>query len=238
MSKNKEIYELYIKNFCKFKMIYKIIANNDKIRIFGKIFVNNNKEKCLILYNDKIFPLKECFVNEDIKSGNKLEIILIVFEFIYDISYMIYDCDSLEKFLIGEDKTIDMLENLREKDEGFVFNLSSSSEKESRDFFEKNEFYNTELFSEIKHITPSDIFYTSQTPDNLIIKDLQYMFDGCLSLKYLSDISNWKTNNVLNMNHLFCNCVSLISLPEISNWNIKNVNNMSSIFYACKMEYL
>ena len=149
MSKNKEIYELYIKNFCKFKMIYKIKANNDKIRIFGKIFVNNNKEKCLILYNDKIFPLKEYFVNEDIKNSNKLEIILIVFEFIYDFSYMFYDCDSSEKFLIGEDKTIDMLENLRGKDEESIFNLNSSSEKVEI-FFEKNEFYNAELFQKLK----------------------------------------------------------------------------------------
>ena len=52
------------------------------------------------------------------------------------------------------------------------------------------------------------------------------MFAGCTSLISLPDISNWKTNNIENMNALFYNCSSLKSLPEISKWNINNVNDI------------
>jgi len=43
------------------------------------------------------------------------------------------------------------------------------------------------------------------------------MFAGCTSLISLPDISNWKTNNIKNMNGLFYNCSSLKALPDISN---------------------
>ena len=42
------------------------------------------------------------------------------------------------------------------------------------------------------------------------------MFNGCISLESLPDISNWNTGNITHMNFLFNNCSSLISLPDIS----------------------
>ena len=35
---------------------------------------------------------------------------------------------------------------------------------------------------------------------------MSYMFEDCISLKSLPDISNWNTNNVTNMSGMFCNC--------------------------------
>jgi len=32
------------------------------------------------------------------------------------------------------------------------------------------------------------------------------MFEGCTSLISLPDISNWNTQNIINMTDLFCNC--------------------------------
>ena len=49
------------------KIVYRF-NNNDKIRIFGKIFVNNNKDKCKIIYNDIEYDLKEYL--EDIDNNN------------------------------------------------------------------------------------------------------------------------------------------------------------------------
>lgn len=42
-------------------MKYNLNLFVDKIRIFGQNFVKNNKDKYLIIYEDKIFPLKEYF---------------------------------------------------------------------------------------------------------------------------------------------------------------------------------
>ena len=47
----------------------------------------------------------------------------------------------------------------------------------------------------------------------------------------LPDISDWKTENVINMNSMFYDCKSLTSLPDISKWNIGKVKSMSYMFY-------
>jgi len=45
------------------------------------------------------------------------------------------------------------------------------------------------------------------------------MFYNCSSLKNLPDISEWKTDNVTDMNSMFCKCSSLIKFPNIIKWN-------------------
>ena len=63
--------------------------------------------------------------------------------------------------------------------------------------------------------------------------DISLMFAGCTSLIYLPDISNWNTQNITDMYGLFYNCSSLKELPDISKWNINNVNALSGLFYGC-----
>ena len=65
-----------------------------KIKIFGKYFVNNNKNKCKIIINDKENELIEEY---NIKDNNKkkLEIKLIGIDKISDMSYMFDGCSSL-----------------------------------------------------------------------------------------------------------------------------------------------
>ena len=41
------------------------------------------------------------------------------------------------------------------------------------------------------------------------------MFYNCKSLKFISDISYWNTNNATDMKKLFYNCTSLLSLPNL-----------------------
>ena len=65
------------------------------------------------------------------------------------------------------------------------------------------------------------------------VTDMNNMFSECSSLKSLPDISNWKTNKVINMSIMFCECSSLISLPDINKWNTSNVTNLSRMFYKC-----
>ena len=58
------------------------------------------------------------------------------------------------------------------------------------------------------------------------------IFASCKSLKGLPDISEWKTNNVKNIECLFQNCSSLVYIPSISKWNIKT-NKINNIFEGC-----
>ena len=59
------------------KIIYLIDEDDDKINIFGANFVKNNKDKCIIIYKDMLFPFEEYFYINDIeKNDEKLEILL------------------------------------------------------------------------------------------------------------------------------------------------------------------
>ena len=40
------------------------------------------------------------------------------------------------------------------------------------------------------------------------------MFDNCISLLSIPDISNWNTNNVQDMNHMFDNCRVNLNIPN------------------------
>ena len=92
------------------------------------------------------------------------------------------------------------------------------------------------------------------------IKDLSYMFSGCLSLDSIEgfeklntkniisfshlfsfckvssipDISNWDTSNVRYMDNMFLHCINLKSIPNISKWNTSKLMNISYLFADCR----
>ena len=53
--------------------------------------------------------------------------------------------------------------------------------------------------------------------------DISGMFKNCISIKDLDFLSEWKLNNIenLNMSQLFYGC-SKLKIPNLINWNIKN----------------
>ena len=57
------------------------------------------------------------------------------------------------------------------------------------------------------------------------------MFLHCINLISI-DLSNFNTENVLDMSYLFYNCISITSI-DVSNFNTKNVYNMSEMFDNC-----
>ena len=59
------------------------------------------------------------------------------------------------------------------------------------------------------------------------------MFDHCISLSKLPDISKWDTSSVTKMTYMFKNCESLTELPDFSDWNTSNVENTSEMFNDC-----
>ena len=58
------------------------------------------------------------------------------------------------------------------------------------------------------------------------------MFSFCESLTNIN-LSNLNTQNVTDMNHMFSNCISLTNI-DLSNFNTQNVINMSDMFSDCE----
>ena len=67
---------------------------NSYIKIFGDKFVENNKDKYIMIINDKEYTLSS-YINKDIIKNESLEIKLKGIETITDMSYMFYDCNKL-----------------------------------------------------------------------------------------------------------------------------------------------
>ena len=74
---------------------YKITSNKTRIWIFGYRFVENNKGKCFIIFEDKEFELTSYFKLKNNVNNNILKIILIGINNVTDMSKMFFDCSSL-----------------------------------------------------------------------------------------------------------------------------------------------
>ena len=181
------------------------VKNNDKIKLFGKKFIENNKNNCKIRVDNKVYNIVESIkVNRNI-NRDIIEIKLIIEKKMTNISYMFGDsinngCNALI--------SLPDICNLDTKD---VTNMSSL-------FIGCNSLF---LISDISKW------------DTESVTDMSSMFYHCKSLKSLPDISKWNTSNVTNMSNMFSYCISLSRLPDISKWNTEKVTNMSSLFNNC-----
>ena len=206
---------------------------DNKMKIFGKKFVENNKDNCVLIINDKEMPLSEFYIlkKNDLKN-NELEIKLKQKKTITDMSFM-FHADSSEPSIY-----LSSIVDISNWNTSFVTDMS-------------NLFGNCTLLSSIPDISNwetinltniSNLFYhcTSLTSLPDISKwtienvtNMSYMFYDCKSITNLPDISVWDTSKVTDMRGIFCNCSSLTTLPDISKWNTENVNNMSGMFHHC-----
>ena len=104
-----------------FKMIYQIDNKDDNLRILGKDFVKNNKNKCKLIVENRKLKLTESIPKKEIKN-NMLSIKMILGKDICNARFMFKDCISLlkclnfnneEKFqLIDEDNIIKTKEDI------------------------------------------------------------------------------------------------------------------------------
>ena len=81
--------------------------SEEEIRIFGKNFAVNNKDKFIILYENKIFfQYKEYFPKKYMNIDNieRLEIYLIAFDKISNVSYMFDKCSALEELIFNKNE--------------------------------------------------------------------------------------------------------------------------------------
>ena len=49
---------------------------------------------------------------------------------------------------------------------------------------------------------------------------MSQMFDGCIALHFIYDVSNWNTKQLTNMSYMFHRCTSLKRLNDIEKWDV------------------
>ena len=227
-------------------------GNLNVFRIFGKEFVKNNKKNCRIIYNNKIYELKEYLkdIDKEYKNKNLINLKLIIINDIINMSKIFYECYHL--LSISEYSKKKNNQNIIILNDNFlVYNLDSNSNKEKcsnvctiiNDTFD---IYNEKNLSSLSlssihnnnNIVSSEHKNTDilNSPPKLNkIIDLSGMFSFCLSLEFLPDLSIWNISKVREMNYIFFYCKCLKSLPDISKWDTSNVIDMSYMFYNCNL---
>ena len=233
---------LSFNDYNKINLNYEFTDKNDKLdelEIFGENFVNNNKENCFLIINDKILELSR-FINlynifDNIPSQWPIQLNVNLIERKYklmtDLSYMFDGISTLSfKSKIGDFNSIHikkmnhMFNNCR-----FLKKLPDISN------------LNTENVSDMNHMFDNCLLLT-KLPDiskwNMEkVNDISYMFQNCQKLKYLPDISKWKLKEIerIRIEGAFINCKSLTSFPDISNWNIQGDNKKVLLFGGCQL---
>ena len=235
-------------------LIYRIAKDSDtKINLFGKTFVDNNKDKCKILISDKEQELVECIDN---LNNNELFIKLRGIKNITDFSYMFKDCGgliALPDFGKWDVTNINNMEGLFWKCYNLIYISNNISNWNTNNLQNIHGMFfgcvymmylpdisnwntnNLENITELFHYCQS----LRKVPDiskwNIEkLKSLNLIFADCKSLKSLPDISNWNTNNITEITGLFEECELLESLPDISKWNTNNIKTLDRVFNCCK----
>ena len=242
------------------------IKNDDriegKINIFGKEFVKNNINNCKLFFQNRQYDLMESF---DIKNLNThiLELKLVGWDNITNISHMFDNCNSLSPF-----SNISDLDTKNIKDMSYIF-YGCSSLKVLPDISNWNTekvIYMSGMFygcSSLKHLPDISNWNTKK------VTNMNGMFYNCFLLKSLPDISKWNTESVKYMGGtyqdlsspvplsqkdiinikknqiknntkvdlvlcgMFSGCENLVFLPDISKWNMSNVIDTSGMFFGC-----
>ena len=109
------------------------------IKMFDVNFIENNKEKCKIIYNDKEYELKEYFedICDNYNYKDEIVIKLKIYKDIIDMSYMFNECDTLifikdiSKSNCSNTKYFDntLSEGDTNSTDEFEFNICNESEK-------------------------------------------------------------------------------------------------------------
>ena len=188
---------------------YKINNEDIKLRLFGEIFVKNNKNNCNIIIDGNTQELTEhIIINKNMKKNGYLEIKLIEKNTITNMSHMF--CRGIEendKMLLIEISDIDKWETT------YVTNMS----------------YLFCCCEELETLPNISSWNTSN------VEDMSNMISYCPKIESLPDISKWDTKNVRNMSHMFANDSALKSIPDISKWNVSKVKDTEHMFTRCSM---
>ena len=236
------------KSYTDLEIVYKPEEHNkenldnieNKIRILGKKFILNNKNKCKIIYKETEYELKEYFeeIDPNYNNNDLIKLKLRINNNIEDISHMFEGCNNL--ISIAECKTNN--ENDFDRNHNSIDSLNPVSNKSEFGLSNENNSKNISLSSISSIQEKSSNFNSSMdriSKNNSSlssisnITNMNSLFLGCSSLESLPDLSKLDLTQVTDLSYLFYECKSLKSLPDISGWKTSNVINMGYMFYKC-----
>ena len=192
-----------------------------KIKILGRNFVNDNKDKLFLIINNTKSNLVDNFENKN----NYLEVILVQKSteqnnYIENMSYMFCEC-KYTSIKLKKIKTRQLLDLSNVNNISGLFKDCTCLTEIDLKIFENMTKVKTmdSLFSDCEKLTK--IYNLKDLYTGNVIT-MENMFNSCTNLKSdnLKALENFETKNVENFENMFKNCNSLVEL-DISNWNME-----------------
>ena len=202
-----------------YKIDERFFEENQCIRLFGKNFVEKNKDKCRMLIAGKEYEVKEMMKKEEfgeygIKENDGVLEVRLKGKEIYDMSYMFCDCKSLIKVDLSSFNTRDI-----EDMTNMFFGCESLNKLDLLSFKTQNVKMMACMLYNCRNLIKLDLS-SFNTPN---LDKIPFMFWGCESLTKL-DLSSFDVQNVTDMRGIFTLCKSLIKV----NYGRKSFNKFKT----------
>ena len=209
------------------KITKEICYNNDsdnEVRIFGKEFVDNNKENCKIFYKDKFIELTE-FLKFDKKGENIIT--LIEEKTIKNYCNMFDSCNNLVTMKSCKNWNMSNAENLN-----YMFRncekLADLTGVENWDISNVKEmnftFYNCNSLTDLSPLKNWNV---------IKVTTMKYLFTKCKNITTTKPLIKWNMSKVKNLKNMFENCNNLTDLVGLKNWDLKSAETIEYMFYKC-----
>ena len=190
--------------------------------IFGKTFVENNKNNISLIINGKKSTLVE---NYYLKKGEN-NITICIKNRLTNLSYMFSDCKTLYN--------IDELKYLKTGDVtdfSYMFeNCQISNIKALEDWDTSKSETFCSMFSCCKLITNINALKNWNVSR---CKDFSSLFYYCNKLYDIKSLENWNVSKCTNFSCIFNGCESLSNIKPLEKWNVSNGINFEYIFSFC-----
>ena len=189
------------------ELIYQLKGNNNDgyINLFGKSFVKNNKNNCLLSINNKLYKFMDKYYYniQDSKMYDILTVKLIEKNIVTDMSCMFYGCKdliSITNFVNWDTINVTNMKSMFYlcKNLTSLGNISKLRVDNATDF--SFMFYGCYSLTNIEDISKWNTYK---------VTNISYLFYDCISLKKLPEISKWNLKNAIHKEGIFSNNVPL-----------------------------
>ena len=206
-----------------------LIEMKDKLKTYIDLF-NNDLNMIINLLNEVKNNMNIYYkINEDILNNYDSK------KRNYEIIYNLNQLQSKNQNIILELDYLIKCDTITEK-LNIMFNIYNKMNIDEINMIYKLEEKNCKLFGKEFVKRYKDICKVIIEGEKQELKD-NYSFKSFNSTNNIFQIKLKGIKNVINMSHIFDGCLSLISLPDISNWNTSYINDMSCIFRGCESLY-
>lgn len=234
------------KKYQEIKLIYEKFGNDD-VQIFGKKFVENNKNNIELYINGQKSELVDKIKN----TGKDNFITMIIKKKLTNLESMFEGCKTLSNINQLEYLCTKEVQNFskmfsfcwRIKSILALINWDVSNGTDFSGMFTKcwdiSNFYYLRYWNVSKGINFSSMFSLNEKLKKIDFLSLwnvsngenfSSMFYYCRNLQDLDGLENWNVSKGKDFSNMFLDCDRIESIDKLSNWDVSSAENLSSMF--------